>query len=108
MTKQSIVLMTNEEGLCWFDVEIEDISDYHVDFMVYEVLSWEYPEGTPLDKDLYMKAGMRWDGNSYIALNPSAGGLTLYNKEDFKVLSEVIMKVYDLATSLIKNYDEVV
>lgn len=54
--------LNNKYGHAQFEIMANDISETSVNFDVYEITSWSADDKyTPLDKELYLTAYMKWD-----------------------------------------------
>lgn len=105
--KQSLLA---KNGYIHFVIEIEEDTEYRMEFKVYEVNSWdaEEPGNTPVDDELYVQGYIKWDGCSdvYFGIEENGHSLHLCGKTDWILHAEVMMAIYNLAADTIKNYNK--
>lgn len=101
--------MTNKEILIYEDkrprFEVQyDFGETHLQCEVFEINSW-YQDNTYDDKDLYLKAWIKWDGCSHFNFGDEDGYLHLCGKHYIDEMDKVLQAVWKLASEKIPKFN---
>ena len=92
-------------GYVRFYLVVNKLEDYYAVVSVFEVSSWYDDETKSYDEgELYLTAHIKWDGCSHINFSED-GYKHLCGKHYWKELGEMMLSLYEVVTSKIKNYD---
>lgn len=89
-----------------FLIEFEEQDfEERANFKVYEVVSWTGDTSEPIDKELYLKGTIKWDGCSHIYFGDGDGYLHLCGKHFFEQHKRVIDAIWDICSKKIINFN---
>lgn len=85
------------------EFEADDYIAY-ANFTVYEVISWDQNKNVQ-QTESYLTGHITWDGFCDFTFG-NKGVQTLYGKQDILYHNEILLKVWDMCSTKIKNWDQ--
>lgn len=79
--------------------------EYHCEFVLEEVGSWEGENGIPCDKEVVIRGVVKWDGCSHVNFGDEEGYIHLCGKTLWKKLSDILPWCYEEVVKELATYD---
>lgn len=98
-------ILINDMGWADFLIEVRPDIEYHMDFEVYEAAGWR-ENGDVVDKELYLKGTIKWDGCSHIWFGSAGDGyIHLCGGGYWEKHNRLMSALYEMAAERIEKWN---